>query len=173
MTSLDMDREPSAEWGAIDGRVRTMRDPRGPIAAGPSGLPRLGPKPGELIDRMPKLRILLPAFGQETAAARREAARLRLPNAKLQRRLVELESRFEIAHHLTKPRCVCALRVRRQGRPLAGTNGAHRHVQSNRRRFCTPAGVAAGRRRADQRAIVSRPGSIDEQPFANDEDTLG
>ncbi len=39
-----------------------------------------------LLDRLQKLRNLLPAFAQETAAARREAARLRLQNTKLQTR---------------------------------------------------------------------------------------
>jgi phage shock protein A len=48
---------------------------------------------GALVDRLQKLRKLLPAFAQETAAARREAARLRLQNTKLQTRLAELEAR--------------------------------------------------------------------------------
>jgi hypothetical protein len=56
--------------------------------------------PGELIDRLGKLRILLPAFAQEAAAAQREAARLRSQNAKLQRRIVELETHFDIARDL-------------------------------------------------------------------------
>jgi phage shock protein A len=46
-----------------------------------------------LVDRLQKLRNLLPAFAQEAAAARREAARLRLQNTKLQTRLAELEAR--------------------------------------------------------------------------------
>jgi hypothetical protein len=46
-----------------------------------------------LQDRLQKLRNLLPAFAQETAAARREAARLRRQNTQLQQtRLVELEA---------------------------------------------------------------------------------
>jgi phage shock protein A len=45
-----------------------------------------------LLDRLQKLRNLLPAFAQETAAARREAARLRLQNTTLQTRLAELEA---------------------------------------------------------------------------------
>jgi hypothetical protein len=53
----------------------------------------LGSDPGELVDRIGKLRALLPAFAQESAAARREAARLRSQNAALQRRVVELENR--------------------------------------------------------------------------------
>jgi hypothetical protein len=44
-------------------------------------------------DRLQKLRNLLPAFAQEAAAARREAARVRLQNTKLQARLAELEAR--------------------------------------------------------------------------------
>jgi phage shock protein A len=46
-----------------------------------------------LVDRLQKLRSLLPAFAQEAAAARREAARLRLQNSTLQTRLAELEAR--------------------------------------------------------------------------------
>jgi phage shock protein A len=46
-----------------------------------------------LLDRLQKLRNLLPAFAQETAGARREAARPRLQNTTLQTRLAELEAR--------------------------------------------------------------------------------
>ncbi|TMK38241.1 MAG: hypothetical protein E6G56_15265 [Actinobacteria bacterium] len=46
-----------------------------------------------LLERLQKLRNLLPVFAQETAAARREAAQLRRQNTKLQTRLTELEAR--------------------------------------------------------------------------------
>jgi phage shock protein A len=46
-----------------------------------------------LVDRLQKLRKLLPAFAQEAAAARRETARLHLQNSRLQSRLAELEAR--------------------------------------------------------------------------------
>jgi phage shock protein A len=46
-----------------------------------------------LVDRLQKLRNLLPAFAQEAAAARREAARLRQQNTALQTRFAELEAR--------------------------------------------------------------------------------
>jgi hypothetical protein len=62
----------------------------------------LGSDPGELVDRIGKLRALLPAFAQETAEARREAARLRSQNAALQRRVVELESRSVTTRDLTR-----------------------------------------------------------------------
>ena len=70
----------------------------------PDRRPRLelGSDPGELIDRIGKLRALQPAFVQETAAAHREAARLRSQNATLQRRLVELDSRSAITRDLTR-----------------------------------------------------------------------
>ena len=70
----------------------------------PDRRPRLelGSDPEELIDRIGKLRALLPAFAQETAAARREAARLRSQNATLQRRIVELESRSVTTGDLTR-----------------------------------------------------------------------
>jgi len=58
--------------------------------------------PGELINRIGKLRALLPAFAQETATARREAARLRSQNAMLQRRIVELESGSVTTGDLTR-----------------------------------------------------------------------
>jgi hypothetical protein len=48
---------------------------------------------GALIERMQKLRKILPAMAEETAAARREAARLRVENARLARRVAELEER--------------------------------------------------------------------------------
>ncbi|HUO71778.1 MAG TPA: hypothetical protein VMU39_13470 [Solirubrobacteraceae bacterium] len=51
-----------------------------------------------LIDRIHRLRIILPAMAQETADARREAARLRLENAALRRRIAELE-RAAAANH--------------------------------------------------------------------------
>ena len=64
--------------------------------------PELGSDPGELVDRIGKLRALLPAFAQETATARREAARLRSQNAMLQRRIVELESGSVTTGDLTR-----------------------------------------------------------------------
>jgi hypothetical protein len=45
----------------------------------------------DVIDRLHKLRVLLPAMALETATARREAARLRTENRRLTRRLAELE----------------------------------------------------------------------------------
>jgi hypothetical protein len=45
-----------------------------------------------VIDRLQKLRVVLPAMAQETAIARREAVRLRTENARLARRLEELEA---------------------------------------------------------------------------------
>jgi phage shock protein A len=54
---------------------------------------RAGTDAAALLERLQKLRKLLPAFAEEAAAARREAARLRLQNNKLQTRLAELEAR--------------------------------------------------------------------------------
>lgn len=45
-----------------------------------------------VIDRLNRLRVVLPAMAQETAVARREAARLRAENTRLTRRVAELES---------------------------------------------------------------------------------
>ena len=54
---------------------------------------RAGTDAAALLERLQKLRNLLPAFAQETVAARREAAWLRRQNTKLQTRLAELEAR--------------------------------------------------------------------------------
>ena len=61
----------------------------------------LGSDPGQLIDRITKLRMLLPAFAQETAEARREVARLRSQITTLQRRVAELETRSGTTGNLT------------------------------------------------------------------------
>jgi phage shock protein A len=54
---------------------------------------RAGSDAAALLERLRKLRNLLPAFAEEAAAASREAARLRRQNTKLQSRLAELEAR--------------------------------------------------------------------------------
>jgi hypothetical protein len=66
------------------------------LATDKVGPMRLGSTPEDLIERIEKLRTLLPAFAQETATARREVVRLRSQNAKLQRRVAELETRFDV-----------------------------------------------------------------------------
>jgi hypothetical protein len=60
------------------------------------GRPRVGASSSELAERIEKLASLLAAFASETGAARREAARLRLHNEALQRRVDELETHFEL-----------------------------------------------------------------------------
>jgi hypothetical protein len=47
-----------------------------------------------VIERLHKLRVVLPVMAHETATARREAARLRAENFRLSRRLEELETAF-------------------------------------------------------------------------------
>jgi len=47
----------------------------------------------ELLERIQKLRSILPAMAAEVAMARREGARLRRENAALQNRVAELEGR--------------------------------------------------------------------------------
>jgi hypothetical protein len=74
------------------------------IAPDQSGPTQFRSSPVELIDRVEKLRKLLPAFAEETAAARREAAHLRSQNTKLQRRVAELETRFDITNAAPRPR---------------------------------------------------------------------
>ena len=43
------------------------------------------------MERLHRLRVLLPAMAQDVAVARREAARLRKENGRLVRRVAELE----------------------------------------------------------------------------------
>jgi hypothetical protein len=52
-----------------------------------------GPTEGAAIDRLRQLSVILPAMAQEIAAARREAARLRVENAQLLNRVSGLERR--------------------------------------------------------------------------------
>jgi hypothetical protein len=53
---------------------------------------RTTPEHRAVIDRLHQLRVVLPAMATEAAAARREAVRLRVDNARLARRVAELES---------------------------------------------------------------------------------
>ncbi len=55
---------------------------------------RRAPDERAALDRLQKLRVILPALAQDAAAARREAARLRLENRRLTIRLAEAESRI-------------------------------------------------------------------------------
>jgi hypothetical protein len=45
-----------------------------------------------VIDRLERLRVVLPALAQDAAEARRAAAKLRLENARLLQRIAELQS---------------------------------------------------------------------------------
>ncbi len=47
----------------------------------------------DILDRLARLRLVLPALGQELASARREAAKLRIENGRLKDRLSSLEAR--------------------------------------------------------------------------------
>jgi len=67
-----------------------------------------------VIDRLHKLRLPLPAMAQETADARREAARLRAENSRLVRRLSELDFGHRVA-----PRALTLDRKGDLGRRLA------------------------------------------------------
>lgn len=52
----------------------------------------------ELLERIQRLRSILPAMAAEVAIARREGARLRRENAALRNRIAELEGRPPVAH---------------------------------------------------------------------------
>ncbi len=55
---------------------------------------------GAVIDRLERLRVVLPAMAQETARFRREAARLRKEKSDLARRLGEIEASIEASRLL-------------------------------------------------------------------------
>lgn len=57
---------------------------------------RMGPRESAVIDRLHRLSVALPAMATEAAVARREAARLRLDNARLARRVEELQSALAV-----------------------------------------------------------------------------
>ncbi len=50
------------------------------------------PHTADILDRLARLRLVLPALGQELATARREAAKLRVENGRLKDRLQRLEA---------------------------------------------------------------------------------
>lgn len=51
------------------------------------------PHTADILDRLARLRLVLPALGQELATARREAAKLRVENGRLKDRLLSLEAK--------------------------------------------------------------------------------
>jgi hypothetical protein len=51
------------------------------------------PHTADILDRLARLRLVLPALGQELATARREAAKLRVENGRLKDRLHSLEAK--------------------------------------------------------------------------------
>ena len=66
-----------------------------------SGLSRLH---GDTLERLTRLRRILPLLGEELATARREAARLRVENRRLSARMKELERLQARAESLRAPR---------------------------------------------------------------------
>jgi hypothetical protein len=64
-----------------------------PLSEENTSLPRQVLSERAVIERLHKLRTVLPAMAQERAEARREAARLRSENARLAHRLAVIEAR--------------------------------------------------------------------------------
>jgi hypothetical protein len=91
----------TALTAAMDGHVQDRPRQARPFAEKPSsqaaGQPRVGTDVTDLLDRVQRLRSLLPAFAQDTAVARREAVTLRSENARLRRRVAELEGALDQA----------------------------------------------------------------------------
>jgi hypothetical protein len=52
----------------------------------------------DVVDRLARLRAVLPALAGDLAAARRQARALELENRRLSRRVAELESRLDRGH---------------------------------------------------------------------------
>lgn len=68
-------------------------EPTTSTSAGGLRVPGSSPHSADILDRLARLRLVLPALGQELAAARREAAKLRIENGRLRDRLHSLEAR--------------------------------------------------------------------------------
>jgi hypothetical protein len=64
-----------------------------PSSRGAPRVPGRAPHTADILDRLARLRLVLPALGQELATARREAARLRIENGRLKDRLHSLEAK--------------------------------------------------------------------------------
>jgi hypothetical protein len=101
--------DPSSHTRAATDRD-APRDGAGPLTVldgGPSTRDR-GRDPnwirecGAVIDRLERLRVVLPAMAQETARLRREAARLRSEKSDLSRRLGEIEASIEAGRRLMR-----------------------------------------------------------------------
>ena len=60
---------------------------------GTTRVPMRSPHTADILDRLARLRLVLPALGQELATARREAAKLRVENGRLKDRLQSLEAK--------------------------------------------------------------------------------
>lgn len=61
-------------------------------SSGAMHVPGRSPHTADILDRLARLRLVLPALGQELATARREAAKLRVENGRLKDRLLSLEA---------------------------------------------------------------------------------
>lgn len=57
------------------------------------------PHTADILDRLARLRLVLPALGQELATARREAAKLRVENGRLKDRLHSLEAKRGVSEN--------------------------------------------------------------------------
>jgi phage shock protein A len=90
----------------------------------------------ELLDRIQKLRSILPAMAAEVAMARREVARLRRENAALQNRVAELEGRPPVPHSARQAQAM-RLRLRESDRrdsdPWIGASRPSRTLQQSLR----------------------------------------
>ena len=88
----------------------------------------------ELLERIHKLRSILPAMAAEVAMARREGARLRRENAALQNRVAELEGRTPVPRSARQAQ---AMRFRlweserRESDPWVGVARPRRGVQQS------------------------------------------
>lgn len=68
-----------------------------PSSGGATHVAGRSPHTADILDRLARLRLVLPALGQELATARREAAKLRVENGRLKDRLLSLEAEGDIS----------------------------------------------------------------------------
>lgn len=87
-----MQRDGASEARTENRRIESIGQER---AAAPLDLDSLAADRAALLDRMQRLRTVLPSFARETERARSQAARLRVENKRLLAQVRTLQARLE------------------------------------------------------------------------------
>lgn len=77
--------------------MRQAIEETNPSSRGAKHVSGRSPHTADILDRLARLRLVLPALGQELATARREAAKLRVENGRLKDRLHSLEAKSGVS----------------------------------------------------------------------------